>query len=127
MSLFSEDDDLDAALQSWIRKHRHSRILELWLNGVEIDWKRLHGACGSAPHQPAHISILSQTVLAQAIQRRDGVPVGKTAPGVGEETARDQSDWLFVEEDWCPAPLPATRLETPVESEGRAADRNCIF
>lgn len=116
-SLFTEDDEeFDAAIQSCIRKRRYSRILELWLNGVVIDWKRLHENA-----DPRRIGLPTypfsrgrywprQSVPFSTERNGTGASVQKTAPGVNgsaNETPSIHNEWLFAEEKWRPEPLPA--------------------
>jgi acyl transferase domain-containing protein len=43
LSIFDGDDALQAAISTWVRDGKHTRLLELWVNGVAFDWERLYG------------------------------------------------------------------------------------
>ena len=42
LAAFSVDEELQAAVESWIHKRKYSRLLELWVNGLSIDWRALY-------------------------------------------------------------------------------------
>jgi len=52
LGLFSSDEDLQAAVESWAAKRKHSKLLQLWVNGVSFDWNCLYG-----PNRPARIGL----------------------------------------------------------------------
>jgi rhizoxin synthesis polyketide synthase/nonribosomal peptide synthetase RhiB len=37
-----EDEDVDALLGAWLEKKRLSKVARLWVQGVDVDWKRLY-------------------------------------------------------------------------------------
>jgi len=41
-SLFAGDEELDEAIDKWLRKRKLSKLMELWLLGVDVDWNRLY-------------------------------------------------------------------------------------
>jgi len=43
LSLFSADVDLQQAIDRWIANKKLSRLLELWVKGLEVDWSKLYG------------------------------------------------------------------------------------
>ncbi|HKO55117.1 MAG TPA: SDR family NAD(P)-dependent oxidoreductase, partial [Thermoanaerobaculia bacterium] len=43
LSLFSTDADLREAVDKWIAHGKLSRLVELWVKGLEVDWSRLYG------------------------------------------------------------------------------------
>jgi polyketide synthase PksN len=43
LSVFSADPDLQQTVDKWIAKRKLSRLLELWVKGLELDWSRLYG------------------------------------------------------------------------------------
>jgi polyketide synthase PksL len=43
LSLFSDDVDLQHTIDKWITSKKFSRLLELWVKGVEVDWNKLYG------------------------------------------------------------------------------------
>lgn len=40
---FQEDEDAQSLLESWIEKRELTKIAELWVNGLKIDWSSLYG------------------------------------------------------------------------------------
>jgi acyl transferase domain-containing protein/thioesterase domain-containing protein/acyl carrier protein/ubiquinone/menaquinone biosynthesis C-methylase UbiE len=38
------DEDIAAAMDTWVAKGKLPRLLELWAAGFDFDWRRLHGA-----------------------------------------------------------------------------------
>lgn len=53
MSLFSIDSDLQQTLAKWIGERKHSKILDLWARGIEINWGELY----SADSMPGKVSL----------------------------------------------------------------------
>lgn len=47
-----DDEDLQAAMNVWIDKHKFDRILRAWVEGAKVDWRRLHG-----PTAPRKVSL----------------------------------------------------------------------
>ena len=43
LSLFSTDADLQQTINKWIANKRLSKLLELWVKGLEVDWGKLYG------------------------------------------------------------------------------------
>ncbi|MBT2282522.1 SDR family NAD(P)-dependent oxidoreductase [Paenibacillus polymyxa] len=41
-ALFREDEELGEALQKWIIRRKYHKLLELWVQGVEIQWELLY-------------------------------------------------------------------------------------
>ena len=39
---FSGDEDLAKALESWLKKGKWAKLLELWTKGVDIDWSQMY-------------------------------------------------------------------------------------
>ena len=44
LSLFAEDADLKETIDKWIARRNLSRLLELWVKGLELSWHKLYGA-----------------------------------------------------------------------------------
>ncbi|HET8796364.1 MAG TPA: beta-ketoacyl synthase N-terminal-like domain-containing protein, partial [Thermoanaerobaculia bacterium] len=44
VSLFDSDAGLQQAIDRWIAQNALTRLLEIWIEGVEPDWSRLYGA-----------------------------------------------------------------------------------
>ena len=43
LSLFSNDADLQQAVERWISNRKVAKLLELWVKGLEVDWSKLYG------------------------------------------------------------------------------------
>jgi polyketide synthase PksN len=43
LSVFAADEDLAAAIEAWVAKGKYGKLLELWVKGLSVDWKRLYG------------------------------------------------------------------------------------
>ncbi|MBV9493032.1 MAG: SDR family NAD(P)-dependent oxidoreductase [Acidobacteria bacterium] len=52
LSLFSADADLRQTVDKWFANGKLSRLLELWAQGLDLDWTRLYGAT-----RPGRISL----------------------------------------------------------------------
>ncbi|MCB0195284.1 MAG: SDR family NAD(P)-dependent oxidoreductase, partial [Anaerolineae bacterium] len=42
LTVFAQDEDLQAAISQWTHKGKLSKLAELWVAGVEIDWRLLY-------------------------------------------------------------------------------------
>jgi len=42
MSLINTDEELQEAIGKWIERGKHTKLLELWVQGLQVDWRRLH-------------------------------------------------------------------------------------
>jgi len=42
ISLFTADEDLQIALTNWINKGKYERIIDLWVKGLDFDWRKLY-------------------------------------------------------------------------------------
>ena len=47
LSALTADEDLSAVVGTWLAKGKYAKVLDLWVNGFELDWRSLHPA-GSA-------------------------------------------------------------------------------
>ena len=43
LSLFSSDVDLQQAMEKWMANGKLSKLVELWVKGMELDWSKLYG------------------------------------------------------------------------------------
>ncbi|HSI47392.1 MAG TPA: SDR family NAD(P)-dependent oxidoreductase, partial [Ideonella sp.] len=39
----SGDEDIGTAVEAWIAKGKHGKLLDVWVKGMAVDWNRLHG------------------------------------------------------------------------------------
>ena len=42
LALFGQDDDMAAALTAWIAKRKYHKLLELWVQGLALDWRQFY-------------------------------------------------------------------------------------
>lgn len=50
------EDEFQEALAKWIVRGKFTRLLELWVKGLEVDWRRLYGETGPYGLTPHRIS-----------------------------------------------------------------------
>ncbi|MEJ2621928.1 MAG: SDR family NAD(P)-dependent oxidoreductase, partial [Candidatus Thiodiazotropha sp.] len=43
LSALSSDEEMATTLDAWMAKGKYAKLLELWVNGLEVDWRRLYG------------------------------------------------------------------------------------
>src|SRR5690606_37414419 len=56
LASFTADEDLKGALETWMRRGKFSRLLDLWVKGAAIDWHGLYGPGRPYPVRPGRIS-----------------------------------------------------------------------
>jgi polyketide synthase PksN len=44
VGVLADDEDMALAIDAWLLKGKHGKVLELWVKGLDIDWNKLHGA-----------------------------------------------------------------------------------
>jgi predicted transcriptional regulator len=42
LMVFDADDDMANVIENWIKKHKFSKLLELWVKGLHFDWLSLY-------------------------------------------------------------------------------------
>ncbi|WP_075185106.1 amino acid adenylation domain-containing protein [Teredinibacter haidensis] len=42
LSVFTADEDMSLIVETWITKAKHHKIVDLWVKGLNIDWRRLY-------------------------------------------------------------------------------------
>ncbi|MDT8977370.1 SDR family NAD(P)-dependent oxidoreductase [Paenibacillus sp. chi10] len=52
LEVFAADDDLQKAIEAWIIKGKYSKLMDLWVKGLNVDWHKLYGH-----FQPKRISL----------------------------------------------------------------------
>ncbi|MCP4396442.1 MAG: SDR family NAD(P)-dependent oxidoreductase, partial [bacterium] len=52
LAVFAADADMVEAIDAWIRKGKYTKLLELWVKGLIVDWNKLYGDV-----KPARISL----------------------------------------------------------------------
>ncbi|UII31931.1 SDR family NAD(P)-dependent oxidoreductase [Fulvivirga ulvae] len=43
MSIINDDEDMKEAIDKWINRRKLSKLLELWVKGLTLDWKKFYG------------------------------------------------------------------------------------
>ncbi|MBZ5509493.1 MAG: hypothetical protein LAO78_28915, partial [Acidobacteriia bacterium] len=43
MTLIGRDDDMQEAIDKWIARKKFSKLLDLWIKGLNFDWNKLYG------------------------------------------------------------------------------------
>ncbi|HEU4888667.1 MAG TPA: beta-ketoacyl synthase N-terminal-like domain-containing protein, partial [Thermoanaerobaculia bacterium] len=43
MNVIARDEDMQKAVDQWIARKKFSKLLELWVSGLTVDWNKLHG------------------------------------------------------------------------------------
>ena len=43
LAAFAAEDELQEAINKWIQRKKYSKLLDLWVKGVDFDWNKLHG------------------------------------------------------------------------------------
>ncbi|MFJ7193998.1 MULTISPECIES: SDR family NAD(P)-dependent oxidoreductase [unclassified Streptomyces] len=73
----SADDDLrELLVERWARKGKHDKLAALWVGGVDLDWRRLHGTAS-----PRRISLPTYPFARDRFWIGDLEPVRETSPG----------------------------------------------
>ncbi len=52
LSALGSDEDMAVMIDSWIKKGKYTKILDLWVKGLIVDWSRLYGS-----RRPQRISL----------------------------------------------------------------------
>ena len=42
ISIFTHDEDMKEAIERWIERKKHSKLLDLWVKGLELAWDKLY-------------------------------------------------------------------------------------
>lgn len=84
----SADDDLrELLVDRWVRKGKLDKLAALWVDGVELDWRRTHRAAS-----PRRISLPTYPFARDRFWIGDLEPVRETAPGAAPATAAPQPE-----------------------------------
>ncbi|MES2939421.1 MAG: SDR family NAD(P)-dependent oxidoreductase [Pseudomonadota bacterium] len=139
-SLFADDDDLRVAVQSWIAKGKHGKLLALWAKGMAIDWVQLWGA-----HRPRRLSlptypfarerhwIGATPALATASEQPFALSLSKGVPGLRQaqpERGQVQPKRETARPGFTPTTLllaPAWQPQGPGQASTRAYDQHWVF
>lgn len=43
MLLINQDEDMKEAIEKWIVRKKHHKLVELWVQGLDLDWQKMYG------------------------------------------------------------------------------------
>lgn len=43
LNIFEDDETFQNTIDTWIEQHKYSKIIELWVKGLDFDWNKLYG------------------------------------------------------------------------------------
>jgi len=43
LAIFVADEELQEAMEKWIQRRKYTKLLELWVKGLNLDWNKLYG------------------------------------------------------------------------------------
>ena len=43
MTIIAKDDDMQEAIERWIKRKKLAKLLDMWIKGLNIDWNKLYG------------------------------------------------------------------------------------
>ena len=72
ITMIGRDDDMQEAIEKWIARKKFSKLLDLWIRGLNFDWNKLYGAV-----KPQRISLPTYPFARQ----RCWVPEITSSPG----------------------------------------------
>ncbi|MEE1769452.1 SDR family NAD(P)-dependent oxidoreductase [Streptomyces sp. JV185] len=84
----SADDDLrELLVERWARKGKRDKLAALWVGGVDLDWRRLHGTAS-----PRRISLPTYPFARDRFWIGDLEPVREASPGATPVAAAPQPE-----------------------------------
>ncbi len=72
LAAITDDEDMDAIVEAWIRKGKFGKLLDLWVKGLTFDWQRLYDGSGDRPRR---VSLPTYPFA----RERYWIPLGPTA------------------------------------------------
>ena len=72
MAIIGRDEDMQEAIEKWIARNKLSKLLDLWIKGLNFDWNKLYG-----PVKPQRISLPAYPFARQ----RCWIPEIASSPG----------------------------------------------
>ncbi|MBT2404443.1 MULTISPECIES: SDR family NAD(P)-dependent oxidoreductase [unclassified Streptomyces] len=77
LTLFASDSDLDVMIAAWAEKGKYEKLLELWVSGVPVNWRSLHGTATAR-----RVALPAYPFAAERYSAFDGLSTaGSAAPG----------------------------------------------
>jgi len=56
LAAFTADEELQEALEKWMQRGKFSKLLDMWVKGLNFDWEKLYGETKPYPNKPRRIS-----------------------------------------------------------------------
>jgi NAD(P)-dependent dehydrogenase (short-subunit alcohol dehydrogenase family) len=116
LAVFDADEDLQEAVGKWLRRGKYTRLLELWVKGLAVDWCLLYGDA-HPPRVPLPTYPFAKERYwvgpAETLPAAQ-TPVSAALPAVpaAQPLAKAPAPrWLKVAERWVEAPPGAQRDE----------------
>ena len=112
IEIIGRDEDLQGAIDVWMRKRKYSDLLCLWVKGLAVDWNKLYG-----PDQPRRISLPTYPFARERYwlprTQLDSFPSGaasespKGRPADLDEQLNERAgrQWFSFVEEWVVSPL----------------------
>jgi polyketide synthase PksL len=96
MSVLSQDDDMAEAIDKWIARKKLAKLADLWVKGLELDWRKLHTERqASLISLPTYPFAADRYWVARAVSRSDGSTVAGTgAPALHPLLHTNTSDFF---------------------------------
>ena len=70
LSVFSTDADLQQTIEKWVAGKKLTKLLDLWVKGLEVDWTKLYGA-----DRPGFVSLPSYPFAKERYWIETGAPM----------------------------------------------------
>ncbi|WP_343232324.1 SDR family NAD(P)-dependent oxidoreductase [Tahibacter sp.] len=141
LGAFTADEDLQRAIEAWIAKGKHDKLLDLWVKGLIVDWKSMRAASipprvslPTYPFAPERHWVSTQPVAASAAPASNAdeapqtmllTPQWEPAPSVSAAPVAGEHWVLFA--GWPDAvsadAWPSARVETLSDPGGDKAER----
>lgn len=74
LAVFTADEELQEAIDKWIKRRKYAKILDLWVKGLAIDWNKLYGGAGTDAPRPRRIGL----PVYPFARERFWIPLGET-------------------------------------------------
>jgi polyketide synthase PksN len=56
LAAFAADEELQEALEKWMQRGKFSKLLDMWVKGLNLDWEKLYGEAKPYRNRPRRIS-----------------------------------------------------------------------
>jgi len=94
LAVLAADEDMASAIDAWIAKGKYEKLLELWVQGLKVDWHKLYSASGSGRRRPHRTSLPTYPFARQRywLEDLDLVPAAQDGSGQVPGSASAHSD-----------------------------------